>query len=136
MMAPEVYEEARAEAPLHVQIWRPRVQSSPPSINVVRINGRVVRIFRNHGGVLRWGQRVTFIVSVTSPNAEPRRPMPSGEIHHAWERIGPSRYLEVFLEAWDGEIHLVRSQIAPIRRPSLHPICGPEVKGFVCPGNI
>jgi hypothetical protein len=134
MMAPEVYERARADAPLHIQVWRARTQSSPPSVDVVRINGRVVRIFRNHGGVLRWGQKITFTVPIIGPNRGP--PMPSGNIRHAWERIGPSRYLEAFLEAWDGELHLVRSQVAPIRRPSLRPVCGPSVKGFVCPGNL
>jgi hypothetical protein len=136
MMAPEVYEQARADAPIHVQIWRPRIQSSPPRIDVVRVEGRIVRIFRNQGGVVRWGQKVTFTVPVISPNGPPRTPMPGADIRHKWERIGPSRCLEAFLEAWDGEIQLVRSQVAPIRRPSLRPICGPTVKGFVCPGNL
>jgi hypothetical protein len=134
MMAPEVYEQARANAPMHVQIWRPWMDSSPRDASFVRLDGRVVRIFRNRGGALRWGQKVSFPVSIINPNAA-SIPMPSGEIHHAWERIGPARFLEAFLEAWDGEIHLVHSQVAPIRRPTWHPVCGPDEKGFVCRGN-
>jgi hypothetical protein len=136
MMAPEVYERARADAPIHVQVWRPRVETSPPRANHVRIDGRVVRLFRNHGGVLHWGQRVSFSVSVRSPNAPPEAPMLGGEIRHAWERIGPARYLEAFLQSWDGKIELVHSQVAPIRHPTLRPVCDHTVHGFVCPGNV
>ena len=133
MMAPEVYERARADAPMHVQIWRPSVESSPRDASYVRINGRVVRIFRNQGGVLQWGQKISFPVSIVDRNAIP---MPSGEIRHAWERIGPARFLEAFLEAWEGEIHLVHSQVAPIRHPTWRPVCGPDEKGFLCRGNM
>jgi hypothetical protein len=135
MMAPYFYEQARANASIHVQIWRSRVESSPRNIGSIRINGRVVRIFRNRGRVLRWGQKVSFMTPVINP-MEASTPEPGGDIRHAWERIGPARYLEAFLESQEGEILLVRSQVAPIRRPTLHPVCDPTVKGFVCPGNL
>jgi hypothetical protein len=135
MMAPHVYEQARANASIHVQIWRSCIDSSPRNTDSLRINGRVIRIFRNRGRVLHWGQKVSFTIPIINP-IEASTPMLSGDIHHAWERIGPARYLEAFLESWKGEIHLVRSQVAPIRRPTLHPVCGPTVKGFVCQGNL
>lgn len=135
MMAPEVYEQARANAPMHVQIWRPCIEPSPQNTPFIRINGRVVRIFQNRGGVLHWGQKISFTVSVISSRAAPI-PMPSGDIHHRWERIGPVRFLEAFLEAWGGEIQLVHSQVAPIRYPTLRPVCDPNDKGFLCQGNL
>ena len=133
MMAPFIYERARAEAPMHVQIWRPHTASSPRAVPVGRIDGRVVRIFRDRGRVLQWGQRVRFTVPVIDRKASPS---PSGVIYHAWDRIGPARFLEAFLEAWEGQIHLVHSQVAPIRRPTVRPICGADQKGFLFHGNI
>ena len=132
MMAPFVYEKARAEAPMHVQIWRPRIETAPHNDSVVRIDGRVVRIFRDRRSDLCWAQRVRFVVPIIDHASKSE---PSGDIRHAWERIGPIRFLEAFLEAWEGQIHLVHSQIAPIRHPTLHPICGPDEKGFLCQGN-
>ena len=62
--------------------------------------------------------------------------MPSGTIHFDWERMGRARWFEAFLERWQGEILLVRSQIVAIRGPTRRPVCGPEVKGFVCEGTF
>ncbi|MBS0221243.1 MAG: hypothetical protein JSR91_10925 [Proteobacteria bacterium] len=135
MMAPFVYEEARTEAPMHVQIWRPWLHSPHNETRIGRIDGRVVRIFRDRGRQLRWGQSVSFPVSIIDRKAQ-SPPTMSGEIYHDWERIGPARFLEAFLEAWNGKIELVYSQIAPIRYPTLHPVCGPDQKGFVCLGNL
>jgi len=42
----------------------------------------------------------------------------------------------MFLESWNGEIHLVRSQVIAIRHPTLHPVCGPDAKGFICEGTF
>ena len=72
MMAPFVYERARAEAPMHVQIWRSRTEASPDDGSVVRIDGRVVRIFRDRGGDLHWGQRVKFVVPIIDRMRGPR----------------------------------------------------------------
>lgn len=135
MMAPEVYEKLRATAPIHVQVWRPRLERSPRNTDAICIDGRVVRIFRDRERELRWGQKISFTVPVINP-IEGSIPMPGGAIRHPWERIAPARYVEAFLESWEGKIQLVHSQIAPIRHPTLHPVCGPTVKGFVCPGNL
>jgi len=132
MMAPFVYERARAEASMHVQIWRPHPASSFRAGPVGRIDGRVVRIFRDRGSALHWGQRVSFMVPTIDRKASPS---PSGVIRHAWDRIGPARFLEAFLEAWEGQIRLVHSQVAPIRRPTVRPICSPDQAGFLFDGN-
>jgi hypothetical protein len=50
--------------------------------------------------------------------------------------MGRARWLEVFLESWNGEIHLMRSQVIAIRHLTVRPVCGPDAKGFICPGNF
>jgi hypothetical protein len=135
MMSPHVYEEARASAPIHVQILKLGTTRRPSGSGAVRVSGFVVRIFRDSQRQVRWGQRVSFTVPVIN-RERTGAPELSGTIHHDWERMGRSRWLEAFLEYWNGEMHLVRSQIAAIRRPTAKPICGPDVKGFICPGNV
>lgn len=132
MMAPEVYEAARARAPIHVQLWhsgRTRLGRSG------RIEGRVVRVFRDHDHRLHWGARVSFGVPMIDRNSsEP--PAPSGIIYLDAEWLCRTRWLEAFLEYWDGQFQLIHSQVCPIRHPTLEPVCGPGVKGFVCEGNV
>ena len=127
MMAPFVYEEARAQAAIHVQLRHSGRLPSRTNAACLRVTGRVVRIFRDRDSALSWGQKVTFLVPIINPTAI-SPPMVGGTIHHPWERIGPSQYLETFLETWDGAFHLVHSQIVPIRRPTLHPVCGPDTQ--------
>jgi hypothetical protein len=129
MMAPSVYEEARANAPLHIQLRRSRMAPPPTDATSVRVTGRVLRIFRNRGGPLHFGQKIRFFIPIIN-SARSAPPVLDGTIRHAWDRIGPARYLETFLEFWDDEFHLVRSQVAPIRCPTWRPVCGPETKGF------
>jgi len=135
MMAPFVYEKARANAALHIQLRRCRIAPQPADATSVCVTGWVLRIFRNRGGPLHFGQKISFFVPIiNSVGSAP--PTLDGTIRHAWDRIGPARYLEAFLEFWDDEFHLVRSQVAPIRRPTWRPVCGPETKGFLCKGNL
>jgi len=82
---------------------------------------------------VRWGQRVSFQVPVIS-GGRTDAPALSGTIFYDWERMGRARWLEAFLECRDGELRLVRSQIAAIRRPTLRPVCGGDVKGVICQG--
>lgn len=134
-MAPEVYEQARAEASIHAQIWRPKIGSRNACGGLLRIEGRIVRVFRDRQRALRFGQRVSFWVPImASTKSDP--PELSGEIRHAWESIAPARFVEAFMEWWDDEFVLVRSQIAAIRRPTYAPICDAAQKGFLCQGNL
>lgn len=135
MMSPEVYEEARANAPMHVQLLRIDGTHRSGHTSSARISGRIVRIFRDQDRALHLGQRLSFDVPVIDRSRS--GPLtPSGTIYHDGERLGRARWLEAFLESWHGEIQLVHSQVLAIRHPTLRPVCGPEVKGFLCPGNL
>jgi hypothetical protein len=134
MMSPQVYEDARARAPMHVQLIRVGTLQRPEYSGCVRIRGRIVRIFRDREHQLHWGQRVSLCVSVIDRSrSEP--PTLSGTIYHDGERLGRARWLEAFLESWHGEIQLVRSQLIVIRHPTLQPVCGPDAKGFLPIGD-
>jgi len=131
MMAPEIYEQARTNAPIHIQMWRGRIAWLPYRNPSVRVRGRVVRIFRDQYGLVRWGQNIEFTVAIASQSCA----IPGGGISHHWENIGPARWFEAFLEMRSGYFHLVHSQIAKIRRPTLQPVCAGQ-KGFLCEGNL
>ncbi len=134
MMAPHVYEEARATAPIHVQLWQWRGAPAPPAGRSVLMVARVVRIFRDRSRALRIGQRVAFRVPIIQPSG-PGGPELSGTIRHNWDRLGRAHWLEAFMQSENGEIELVHSQIVAIRRPTLRPVCGADTKGFLCAGN-
>ncbi len=134
MMAPFVYEEARANAPLHAQLCCYRLAPPAADATSIRVTGRVVRIFRNGGKSLHLGQKIGFHISVIGPSGS--APPLNGTIRHDRDRIGRARFFEVFLNYWDGEFHLIHSQIAPIRFPTWRPVCGPETKGFLCEGHF
>ena len=133
MMAPFVYEQARANAPLHVQLYRYDMTRVPDNATCLRATCRVLRIFRNQGGSLHFGQKIGFTIPIINRGGSP---VLDGTIRLDWFHLFQARFWEAFLEYWDGGFHLVHSQIAPIQRPGWHPICGPETKGFLCPGNF
>jgi hypothetical protein len=135
MMAPQVYEEARANAPIHVQLWQFRGQARTPDEGSVLAVGWVVRVFRDDDRALFLGKRIRFRVPVIHPSG-PNGPELSGTIHHDWDRLGRAHWLEAFMETEDGKLELVRSQIAAIRHPTLRPVCGPDQQGFLCVGNV
>jgi hypothetical protein len=135
MMAPHVYEQARANAPIHVQLWQFGGANRQRRGASVRADVRVVRIFRDRDHALRLGQRISFSVPVRSSSGSEGRVL-SGTIYHDWDEMGRVHWLEAFMESSDGQIELVRSQIVAIRHPTLHPVCGPDEKGFLCAGNL
>lgn len=133
MMAPFVYEQARANAPFHVQLCRCYRVGLPDDTASLRVTCRVLRIFRNGGGSLHFGQRVSFTIPLINRAG---RPLLDGVIRLDPDYLFQARFWEAFLDGWDGEFHLVRSQIAPIRWPTWEPVCGPEIEGFLCRGNF
>lgn len=135
MMAPFVYERARADAPIHVQIRRFGSADRERHDNSVLVHGRIARIFRDRDHVLRWWQRVSFTIPVID-RERTGSPELSGTIYHDWERMSRARWLEAFLQSWKGELQLVRSQVLAIRHPTRQPVCGPDAKGFICEGNF
>jgi hypothetical protein len=135
MMAPEAYEHFRRTAPMHVQVWRTGPSRRTRHGSVAPVEGRIVRIFRDCDGLLHWGQQITFNVPVIDPGAR-SAPMPSGTIYHDWEWLGRARWLEAFLESWQGNIQLVHSQVLPLRHPTWRPVCGPDARGMLCAGTF
>ena len=135
MMAPFVYEEARADAPIHVQLWQPAGLKQPRRGTSVRTTTRVVRIFRDRDRALYLGKRISFHVPVVTPIGSDG-PELSGTIYHDWDRMGRAHWLEAFMESSDDGFDLVLSQIVAIRHPTRRPVCGPEEKGFLCAGNV
>lgn len=135
MMAPHVYEDARANAPIHVQLWQVGGAHARREGASVRTHARVVRIFRDREHVLHWGQRISFQVPVMSANRSDG-PELSGTIYHDWSEMGRVHWLEAFMESFSGDIELVRSQVVAIRHPTLHPVVGRDAKGFLPPGNL
>ena len=133
MMSPHAYENARANAPFHIQLWRFNRNDPQKNSGSLLVTGRIVRIFRNPAGFLHWGQRVSFAIPVIDRK---QVPMTGGTIYHSRERIGPACYLEAFLESWEGQINLVYSQVAAISHPTLRPVCDAGQRGFLCVGNI
>jgi hypothetical protein len=134
MKPPWAYEEARRNAPIHAQFMAIRWGRSTP-LRPGQITGRAVRIFRDDPHALHFGKRITFYVPIIIPR-EAGSVMPGGTIYHDWERINSAKWLEAFLYTSENGFHLVESQIAPIRRPTLRPVCGPDTKGFCCEGNV
>ena len=132
MMAPFVYEEARANAPLHAQLVRYDLTAPQADTSSIRATGRVLRIFRNQGGLLHLGWKISFFIPT---NGGEEAPMLDGTIRLNPGYLYQSRFWEGFFEFWNGEFHLVHSQIAPIRRPTWRPVCSPDVKGFLFEGN-
>jgi hypothetical protein len=135
MMPPYVYEEARATAPMHVQLWQFNGMDRWRGDASVLASGWVVRIFRDADRALHLGKRVTFRVPVISMHQSGDR-TPSGDISHDWSRMGRAHWLEAFLQCSDGEFELVLSQIVAIRHPTMRPVCGPDDKGFLASGNF
>lgn len=134
MKPPWVYEEARRNAPIHAQFMVIRWGHSR-RLRPGQIAGRAVRIFRDNTKALHFGKLITFYVPTIVPR-ESGPVMLDGTIYHDWERINSAKWLEAFLYTFENGFHLVESQIAPIRRPTLRPVCTPDIKGFCCEGNV
>ncbi|MFN8574075.1 MAG: hypothetical protein U0132_18605 [Gemmatimonadaceae bacterium] len=135
MMAPQVYEDARANAPIHIQIWKWRGTDRTPRGGSALLIARVVRIFRDRDHALRLGRRVSVRVPIIHDTGS-SGPMLSGTINHDWDRLSQANWFEAFMESDGDHFELTLSQIAAIRGPTLRPICGPDQKGFLCEGNF
>jgi hypothetical protein len=134
MMSPRAYEDARRLAPVHAQVWVGGARPSERDPASVKVRGRVVRVFRDETHRLRFGERVSFSVPLMGAPGGPR--MASAEIRHSWAHLGASAWWEVFLRPVADGFELALSQVAPIRRPTWRPVCGPQVEGVCCPGNL
>jgi hypothetical protein len=132
MMSPSVYQEARQYAAIHAQLRiLERARSTAPG--AIRITGLVVRVFRNVSGVTRLGRVVHFSVRTTSDRCT--APSLCGEILHDPAIFYGARWLEAFLDPTPDGVTVVRSQVAPIRGPTLSPVIRSGTQEFCTPWN-
>lgn len=134
MMAPHVYEQARANAPIHLQMLRTGRVDWQPGSDSARVTGRIVRIFRDRDHQVHLAQRITVAVSV-SARSRSGPPILNGTVSYDIERLRRARWFELFLQEWNGDLLLVRSQLSMIRHPTVRPVVGPDVKGAFAPSQ-
>ena len=131
MMPPWAFKAARAEAAMHLQLF---AVNDREERKMGKIRALVIRRFRNAGKVVGLGQLLSFRVPVIG--ASNRVPTPGGPIELRGGDIAASRWLEGFFEMDQEKPAVVRSQIAPIRRPTWRPVYPADFEGFVFPGNL
>lgn len=129
-IAPEYFQKARAEAPIHLQVKLERLPDNADST----AGGKIVRIFRDDAHRLRRGERIYFRIRWNDPNrdrgARNEPPMPGGQrfaLDIAWLRA--ACVLEAYLTpAWrdgredpEGGFEVVRDQVTALRRATAVP---------------
>lgn len=132
MMPPWAFKAARDEASMHIQV---RALNNSAERQAGKVRTRVVRVFRDKRNDVYLGKLLEFRVPVISPSCCSLAQL-GGPIELHGTNLAASRWLEGFFELSEGKLHLVRSQIAPIRRPTLRPVYPLEIEGFVFPGNL
>ena len=139
-VAPQYWQQARARAPIHVQI---RLDKRPdPAEEDPFVAGPLVRIFRDTTGQLRLGGVVSFPVNWEDRSREPDpdRPIRIGKqsfpIDITWLRA--AAFLEAYLEPAGGGLHVVWDQVTPLARATRRPVnpAGGEAYGVLTPDDV
>ena len=117
LMPPHVYQRAREEAPYHVQVAIERVKEPSVSPGACRLDGKIVRIFRDTAKDLRDGAPVTLFVSCMRGGD---RIAPGGTLWTNLDALKQARFLEAYLNA-ERMIALWQSRIiaAPSDAPQM-----------------
>ena len=138
-IAPEYFQEARAEAPIHLQL---RLEKRPDRRDP-SVGGKIVRIFRDDARRLRRGQRIYFHIAWNdasrASDARDEPPILGGQrfaLDIAWLRA--ARYLEAYLmPAWRdgredpaGGFEVVRDQVTALRRATVEPANPADREGY------
>lgn len=118
MLPPHVYQEARNNARFHAQVEIRSVPENAPTPCSVRVEARVVRVFRG-GRSLRAGDPVTFSVDVMRAGD----PLPAGgTLWMEYSRLLDAKYLEVFLDGEPPHCAAPRWQYQRIEAPTDNPV--------------
>ncbi len=119
VMPPEVYQKARVDAPLHVQVAISDVALPEATPSSCIVSGKVVRIFRDTAGALSVGDKVAFPVSCS--RAGDRVPI-GGVLWTNADALAGARFIEAYLTgpAPSFDVALYQSQI--IEEPSESPL--------------
>lgn len=118
VMPPAVYEQARDDAPYHVQVAVRSVAVADQTPGACTVSGEVVRIFRDTGGRLAVGEPVTFSVSCT--RAGDRVPI-GGVLWTDAARLSAARFVEAFLLGVPPDLSVALYQSRIIEAPSETP---------------
>jgi len=138
-IAPEYFQEARATAPIHLQL---RLEKRPDNRDS-SAGGKIVRIFRDDAHLLRRGERLFFRISWSDgarrDAARDQTPMPGRQrfaLDIAW--LEAARFLEAYLApAWRdgrkdprGGFEVVRDQVTALRRATTEPVNPADREGY------
>ena len=138
-IAPEYFQEARAEAPIHIQLKLERLPGKTDS----SAGGKIVRIFRDDAHRLKRGERIYFRISWNDSNrasgARDEPPMPGGQrfaLDITWLRA--ARFLEAYLTpAWRdgredpaGGFEVLRDQVTALHRATAEPANPADREGY------
>lgn len=138
-IAPEYFQQARAEAPIHLQL---RLEKRPDHADS-SVGGKIVRIFRDDAQRLRRGERIRFDIrwndSDRARGARDEPPVLGGQrfaLDIAW--LKAARYLEAYLTpAWRdgradsaGGFDVVRDQVTALRHTTATPVNPPDREGY------
>ena len=119
---PDYWMKARDEAPIHVQI---RLDRRPtPDVDSL-VGGPIVRIFRDGTTRLSRGDILTFEIKLWNGRPD-GPPMPGRQfVGLEWEWIRKARYVEAYLDEFEGRYTLCWDQATALMRPTNSPVNPP-----------
>lgn len=117
-LPPYVYEEARRNAPYHVQVALSNVAAPAQTPGYCRVTGKIVTLFRDTTGKLSIGQPIEFLMACMKETDEH---IIGGTIYTYLNRLTAAKYLEAYLVEHDSALEVARSQSLIIEAPSSTP---------------
>lgn len=118
MMPPWVYEEARAEAPYHLQVAIEGVKVPAKTPGNCEVGGKVVRIFRDSAGKLSEDEHITFPIACIRSDAEV---FPGPTIWTDVKDLVDASFIEVYLVDGEDGLDTAKWQSLIIKAPSPEP---------------
>ena len=107
---------ARQTAPFHVQLELAKSQDMSIQSDEVRVQGRVVRVFRTDGRLAR-GDQVAFRLWVCLEGREP-----TGPAYIYYDDFVRMAYVEAYLDGDPPECRLAAYEFRPISTPTEEPM--------------
>jgi hypothetical protein len=97
MMAPQVYEEGRANAPYHLEVAIVAMTPGDEAIDTCRIEAEVLTVARDDSAALAPGDRIGFDVDCLRADADPNQ-IPDCVFFEQVEQLAVGTRLDVYLE--------------------------------------
>lgn len=128
VLPPQVYEQARQSAALHLQVLVRAMTPPAATPGLCAVQGEVARVLRDRTGGWAAGRALTFDLACTRPEDTP---VPGPQLWLPLEEIRPGRFVDAYLDVdGDGALRVARWNA------SLHdelPPAEPEQPGAVAP---